>query len=95
VSFLPAKTFDLGDSHPFDPELGQRFFHLFELERLNDGFQLFHVELPQRRAALYNSTLTAARALIAMARRECNHEFFRERCVIFDQSHADRKIPWN
>src|SRR5438093_593817 len=45
VSLLPAKPFDLGDSHPFDAKLGQRFFHLFELERFNDGFQFFHVEV--------------------------------------------------
>src|SRR6266581_1858943 len=45
LPLLPAKTFDLGDSHPFDAKLGQRFFHLFELERLNDSFQFFHVEV--------------------------------------------------
>src|SRR5207342_2917930 len=43
VPFLPAKTFDLSDGHPFDAELCERFLNLFELERLNDGFQFFHV----------------------------------------------------
>src|SRR5205823_12252187 len=43
VPFLPAEAFNFGDGHPFDAKLGQRFFDLFELERFNDGFQLFHV----------------------------------------------------
>jgi hypothetical protein len=42
VPFLPPKTFDLCDRHPFNAELCERFFDLFELERLNDGLQLFH-----------------------------------------------------
>jgi len=43
VPFLPAKTFDLRNGHPFDAELCERFFDLFELERFNDGLQFFHV----------------------------------------------------
>src|SRR6266480_1110596 len=41
VSFLPAKPFDFGDSHPFDAKLCQRLFDLFELEWFDDGFQFF------------------------------------------------------
>jgi hypothetical protein len=43
VTFLPAKTFDLRNGHSFNAELCERFFHLFELERFNDGLQFFHV----------------------------------------------------
>ena len=34
VPFLPAKTFDLCDSHTFDTELCERFFDLFDLNSL-------------------------------------------------------------
>src|SRR5881396_2903091 len=40
-----TEAFDFGDGHPFDAKLGQRFFDLFELERFDDGFQFFHVEV--------------------------------------------------
>ncbi len=45
MSLLPAEPFDFRDGHPFNPELGQCFFDLLELERLDDGFQFFHVKV--------------------------------------------------
>jgi hypothetical protein len=41
VAFLPAKTFDLGDSHSLDPDLGQGIAHIVQPEWLyHCGYQL-------------------------------------------------------
>src|SRR5947207_4140430 len=45
VTFLPAKAFHFGHGHAFNTELGQGFLDLLELERFDDRFQFFHVEL--------------------------------------------------
>src|SRR5438034_4034644 len=64
VSFLPAKTFDFGDSHSFDAKLGQRLFDFFELERFDDGFQFFHVEVNSAsRGALQLKATRSTRSL--------------------------------
>src|SRR5207247_9236276 len=64
MSFLPAKTFDFGDSHSFDAELGQRLFDFFELERFDDGFQFFHVEVNSAsRGALQLKATRSTRSL--------------------------------
>ncbi len=36
------EPFDLGDGHSLDADLGEGVFHLVELERLDDGFDLLH-----------------------------------------------------
>ena len=38
MPLLAAKSFDLGDCHSFDANLGKSFFHFLELERLYDSF---------------------------------------------------------
>jgi hypothetical protein len=58
VPFLPAKTFDLGDGHPFDAELCERFFDLFKLERFNDGLQFFHVAVTLASRGAFQSKAT-------------------------------------
>src|SRR5260221_9534383 len=56
--FLAASTAEalhLGDGHPLDPDLGERVFDFVQLERLDDGLDLFHSSLARsrdRRAAL-------------------------------------------
>ena len=42
VALLPAEALDLGDGQAGDPDLGQRLAHLLQLERLDDGGDLFH-----------------------------------------------------
>lgn len=43
MSFLPAETLDFGNSQPAYSYLVQGFAHFVELERFDDGFDLFHV----------------------------------------------------
>ena len=42
VAFLAAETFDFGDGHAVDGELGEGVFYVFEFEGFDDGFDLFH-----------------------------------------------------
>src|SRR4051812_42829536 len=42
VSLLPAKSLSLGDGDALESHFLKRFFHLVELERLDDGFDFFH-----------------------------------------------------
>src|SRR5260221_4330702 len=42
VALLPAEPLRLGDRDALDADLVQGFLHLVELERLDDGFDLFH-----------------------------------------------------
>src|SRR6185369_1329575 len=37
-----AVAADFGDGHPIDTDLLERFLHVFDLVRLDDGFNLFH-----------------------------------------------------
>jgi hypothetical protein len=42
VSLLAPEPLHLGDRHAGNPDLAERVFHLFELERLDDRFDLLH-----------------------------------------------------
>ena len=42
VAFLPAEALGLGHGDALQADFLQRFLHLVELERLDDGFDLFH-----------------------------------------------------
>src|SRR6185312_2586087 len=42
VALLPAEALHLGDGHALDARLGERFLHLLQLERLDDGDDEFH-----------------------------------------------------
>ena len=46
VALLTAEAPHLGHGHPDDPDAGEGLLHVVELERLDDGFDLFHVALP-------------------------------------------------
>src|SRR5665213_2560934 len=46
VAFLPSKTLGFGHGDPLQSHLLKRFFHLVELERLDDGFDFFTERLP-------------------------------------------------
>src|SRR5262245_28756647 len=48
VSLLPAEAPDLRDRHADDPDAGQSFLHVVELEGLDDGLDLLHGILPGR-----------------------------------------------
>src|SRR5947207_9939564 len=60
VTFLTAKAFHFGHGHAFNTELGQGFLDLLELERFDDRFQFFHVELIalDRKSTRLNSSHT-------------------------------------
>jgi len=45
VSLLTAEALNFGDRHALDSQARKRFFNVFELERLNNGLNLFHVLL--------------------------------------------------
>ncbi len=45
VPFLTAKALDLRNSHALNAQAGEGLFDVFQLERLNDGLDLFHVVL--------------------------------------------------
>src|SRR6185369_1474535 len=42
VAALTPEAFDFGDGEPRHADLGERFAHFVEFERLDDGFDLFH-----------------------------------------------------
>src|ERR1035437_1954376 len=42
MAFLAAEAFDYADRHSFDSHLVQGVFDFFQLERFDDGFDLFH-----------------------------------------------------
>ena len=46
MTFLAAKTLDLGDRQAGHPAFSQSFPYLFEFEGLDDGGNLFHVGVP-------------------------------------------------
>jgi len=43
VALLAAKSLYFGDGHAFNPSLGQSVFNIIEFERLDDGFNFFHM----------------------------------------------------
>src|ERR1017187_7746528 len=43
VPLLPTEALDFADRHSFNPHLRQGVFDFFQLERLDDGFDLFHI----------------------------------------------------
>src|SRR5437016_2797994 len=45
VALLAAEAANLGDGHADDADLGERLLHVIELERLDDGFHLLHLDL--------------------------------------------------
>jgi hypothetical protein len=42
VPLLPSETLGFGDGDALKSNFLKRLFHLVELERLDDGFDLFH-----------------------------------------------------
>src|SRR5579872_4201516 len=48
MAFLAAEALGLGDRDALDPHFLQRFLHLVEFERLNDGFDFLHALLRAR-----------------------------------------------
>jgi hypothetical protein len=42
MAFLAAEAFDFAHRHAFDTHGAEGILHFFQLERLNDGFNLFH-----------------------------------------------------
>jgi hypothetical protein len=42
VAFLAAESLYLGDSHPFDADVGERVFYFLEFEGLDDGDDELH-----------------------------------------------------
>src|ERR1700710_1096856 len=46
VTLLPAKALGLGNGDALQPYFLKRLFHLVELERLDDGFDFFHLTPP-------------------------------------------------
>ena len=45
VALLAAVAADFGDGHAIDADFLERFFHVLDLVRLDDGFDLFHGRL--------------------------------------------------
>jgi hypothetical protein len=43
MPLLPAVAFDFGDGQALNADPGERFAHLVELERLDDGHDNFHL----------------------------------------------------
>src|SRR5262249_26520343 len=63
VPFLAPETFDLRNGHTLNAKLRERFFDLFELERLNDGLQFFHVAITlESRGALQSKATRSTRS---------------------------------
>ena len=48
MALLPAEALGLGHRDAGNANFVQRFFHLVELERLDDRFDLFHLTIPLR-----------------------------------------------
>jgi hypothetical protein len=46
MALLATEALDLGDRHTLDPNALKGLFDLIELERLHDGFDLFHADPP-------------------------------------------------
>jgi hypothetical protein len=42
MAFLPPEASHLADRHAADPHFGQGFFDVFQFERLDNAFDLFH-----------------------------------------------------
>jgi hypothetical protein len=42
MSFLAAESFDFTDGHTLDANVSKGILDLFQLERLDDGFDFFH-----------------------------------------------------
>jgi hypothetical protein len=42
MALLASESLDLGDGEAGYPDVGQRLAHLLELERFDDGGDLFH-----------------------------------------------------
>ena len=49
MAFLPAEAFRFGHGDALNPDFLQGFFHFIEFERLDNGFDFFHVLLRPRR----------------------------------------------
>src|SRR5688500_4459035 len=56
VAFLAAEALDLGDGDSLHPDRGERFAHLVELERLDDGGNEFHGAPLAQKVLLTDST---------------------------------------
>src|SRR5439155_23456794 len=55
VSLLTPEALHFADGHALDTDAGQRLFDVFELERFDDGLNLFHsISSPVRRQILEN-----------------------------------------
>ena len=58
VPFLATESLDLTHGHSLDADFGQRFFHVFHLERLDDGLDFFHKgEMASRREVILTSSV--------------------------------------
>src|SRR6185437_2511839 len=73
MSLLPAETLGFGDSNALQSELLKRFFHLVELERLDDGFDLLHLSASR---AFPDPTLQPCRQAARMRRAVRSLKFF-------------------
>src|SRR6266536_476971 len=62
MALLAAETLNLRHREPADADIGERFAHLVELERLDDGFDFFH-RCSQGRARRSQVTLHYAATL--------------------------------
>src|SRR5881397_2438314 len=43
VALLTSEPLDFAHGHPFDAHVAQGVFDFFQLERLDDGFDFFHI----------------------------------------------------
>src|SRR6266496_367425 len=82
VAFLPAEPLYFRDGHPFDAELGECLFDLLELERLDDRFQFFHVDVSSApRGALQSKAKRGTRSLSNAAGRMQSRNFTTNRTL--------------
>jgi hypothetical protein len=74
VAFLAAEPLDGTDGKAVDPEIGERFFDLFQLEWLNDGFDSFHkrISLGARGVQPVKPTGRATSGNSNMGKEECS-----------------------
>jgi hypothetical protein len=65
MAFLASESLGFGDRDALQADLLQRFLHLIELERLDDGLDLFHVLSspgPSVNAATVETALSVSRS---------------------------------
>jgi hypothetical protein len=77
VTFLAAEAFHFSYGHAFNAQLGEGFLDLLELERLDDRFQFFHVDVVARlftSSEAERGTRFINNALVRLQTRNfCNH----------------------